>query len=90
MFKNGGMSVTDADCSGHQTTATTAQNEEIARELILQKRIVTVREIAKQLNIGTESAYSVEHDNLQFHNVCARWVPKELTDEPVPILRPAR
>jgi hypothetical protein len=40
-----------------------------------------VDEIAKQLNISIRSAYSVMHDNLNFHQVCARWVPKELTDE---------
>jgi hypothetical protein len=81
MFKNGGTSVTDADCSGHQTTATTAQNGERARELSLQIRRVTVNEILKQVNISTGCAYSVVHDNLQFHKVCARWVPKELTDD---------
>jgi hypothetical protein len=35
----------------------------------------------KQLNISIGSAYSVVHDSLQFLEVCARWVPKELTDE---------
>jgi hypothetical protein len=38
MFKNGHTRVTDAEHSGHPTTATTAQNEERARELILQNR----------------------------------------------------
>jgi hypothetical protein len=40
-----------------------------------------VDEIAKQLNISIGSAYFLVHGNLQFHKVCARWVPKELTDE---------
>jgi hypothetical protein len=62
VFKNGHMSVTD-------TTATTAQNEERARELILQNRRVTVDKIAKELNISTGSAYSMMHDNYQFHKV---------------------
>jgi hypothetical protein len=81
MFKNGRTSVTDAECSGHPTTATIAQNEEGARELILQNRRVTVDKITKQLNISIGSAYSVVHDNLQFHKVCVRWVPVELTGE---------
>jgi hypothetical protein len=34
MFKNGHTSVTDGECSGHPTTATTVQNEERAMELI--------------------------------------------------------
>jgi hypothetical protein len=40
-----------------------------------------VDELAKQLNISIWSAYSVVQDNLQFHPVCARWVPKELMHE---------
>jgi hypothetical protein len=79
-FKNGHMSVTDADSLGYPITATTTQNEERARELILHNRRVMIHEIAEQLNISIGSAYSVMHDNLQFHKVCARWVPKELTD----------
>jgi hypothetical protein len=77
MFKNGHTSVTDAELLGHPTTST--ENEERARELILQNGRMMVDEIAKQLNISFVSAYSVVYDNLQFHKVCARWVPKELT-----------
>jgi hypothetical protein len=40
-----------------------------------------VENIAKQLNISIGSACSVVHDSLQFHKVCARWVPNKLTDE---------
>jgi hypothetical protein len=62
MFKNGHTSVTDAECLGCPTTATTAQNEERARELILQNRRVMLNKIAEQLNIGIGSAYSVVHE----------------------------
>jgi hypothetical protein len=64
MFKDGCTSVTDAERSGHPTTATTAQNEGRARELILQNRRVMADKIAKQLNISIGSAYSVVHNNL--------------------------
>jgi transposase len=62
MFKNSRTSVTDAERSGHPTTATTSQNEERARKLILQNRRVMVEELAKQLNITIGSAYSVVYD----------------------------
>jgi hypothetical protein len=75
------MSVTDTERLSHPTTATTAQNEDRAREQIPQNRRVMVNKTAKQLNISIGSAYSVVHDNLQLHKVCARWVPKELTNE---------
>jgi hypothetical protein len=81
MFKNGHSSVTDAECLGRPATAITTQTEERARELILQKRRVMVDEITKQLKFSIGSAYFVMHNNLQFHKVCAKWVPKELMDE---------
>jgi hypothetical protein len=46
------MSVTGSERLVRPTTATTAQNEEGAREPVLQNRRVTVDEIAKQLNIN--------------------------------------
>jgi transposase len=81
MFKNGSRSVNDAQHSGRPTTATTTQNEERAREQILQNRRLTVDEITKQLNISIRSAYSVVHDNHHFHKVCTRQVPKDLLNE---------
>jgi hypothetical protein len=50
IFKNGHMSVSDAERSGRPTTATTTQNEERAMELILQNRRMMVNKTAKQLN----------------------------------------
>jgi hypothetical protein len=81
MFKNGHTNVTDAERSGHPNTSTTSQNEERARELILQNRRVIVNNIAKQQNISIGSAYSVVHFNLQFHKMCVSLVRKKLTDE---------
>jgi hypothetical protein len=63
MFKNGHW----CRALGCPITATTAQNEEKARELILHNGRVTVNEI----NISIGSACSVVHDNLQFHKMCA-------------------
>jgi hypothetical protein len=72
MFKNGHMSVTDAEHLGRPTTATTtAQKEERARELNLQDIKVMINKLAKQLNISIVSACSVVYDNLQFHKVWA-------------------
>jgi transposase len=64
MFKNGHTCFTDAEHSCRPTKARAAQNEERARELILENRRVMVDEIAKQLTISIEFAYSVVHDNL--------------------------
>jgi len=81
MFENGRTSVTDAKRSRCPATAMTTRNEERALELIRENRRITVEEVAGRLNVSVGSAYSLIHDSLKFSNVCARWVPKELTEE---------
>jgi len=80
MFKNGCTRVTDAEHSGRPATATTTRNEERTLELIHESRRITVEEDAGRLNVSVGSAYSLIHDSLKFSKVCARWVPKELTE----------
>jgi len=81
MFENGRISVTDAERSGCPATATTTRNEERTLELIRENRRKTVEEVAGRLNVSVGSAYSLIHDSLKISKVCARWVPKELTEE---------
>ena len=79
--ENDPTSVTDAERSGRPATATTTRNEERTLELIGENRIITVEEFAGRLNVSVGSACSLIHDSLKFSKVCARWVPKELTEE---------
>ena len=81
MFENSHTSVTDPERSGRPATATTTRIEERTLELIHEERRITVEEVAGRLNVSVGSAYSLIHDSLNFSNVCARWVPKELTGE---------
>jgi len=80
MFENGRMILTDAERSILPATATTTRNEERTLELIRENRRV-IKEFAGRLNVSVGSAYSLIHDSLMFSKVCARWVPKELTEE---------
>ena len=81
MFENGRTSVTDAERSGRPAIATTTRNEERTLEPIRENRRITVEEVAGRLSVSVGSAYSLNHDSLKFSKVCARWVPKELTEE---------
>jgi len=81
MFENGRTSVINAQCSRRPAAATTTRNEERTLELICENRRITVEEIAGRLNVSVGSAYSMIHDSHKFNKVCARWVPKELTEE---------
>ena len=47
--------------------------------MVLLDRRVTIDEVAHVLQISHGLAYEVMHNNLGFHKVCARWVPKQLT-----------
>ena len=75
------MSVTDAERSGRPATATTTRNEERTLEMIRENRRIAAEEVAGRLNVSVGSAYSLIHDSLKFSKVCARRMPKELTEE---------
>ena len=81
MFKNGRISVMDAERSGRPSTSTTDEKLEKARAIILTDRGVTTEEIALQMGISQGRPFSLVHDILGFHKVAARWVPRHLTEE---------
>ena len=50
-------------------------------ELVRENRRITVEEAAGRLDVSVGSVYSLIYDSLKLSKVCARWVPKELTEE---------
>ena len=42
---------------------------------------MTIDELANHFEISHGSAYDIIHNRLGFRKICARWVPKELTEE---------
>ncbi|GBO39769.1 hypothetical protein AVEN_247674-1 [Araneus ventricosus] len=51
------------------------------REMVLENRRVTIDEVAFAFNISHDSAHQIIHHELNFHKVCARWVPRKCTAE---------
>jgi len=49
--------------------------------MILENRRVTIDEVANHFEISHGSACDIIHNRLGFRKVCARWVPKEFTEE---------
>ena len=49
--------------------------------MILENRRVAIDEVENHFEISHGSAYDIIHNSLGFRKVCARWVPKELTEE---------
>ncbi|XP_029640514.2 uncharacterized protein LOC115215491 [Octopus sinensis] len=49
--------------------------------MVMVKRRHIIDEVARSLQISHGSANQIIHDELGFHKVCARWVPRELSEE---------
>ena len=79
-LKNGRTNVTHDKGAWRPSTAITEDNIERARDVVLLDRRLTIDDVAHVLQISHGSAYELMHNKLRFHKVCARWVPKQLTD----------
>ena len=66
--------------SGRPCTAVTLRNEERLVQLIRANRRITTRELCTELNIGF-NALEMMVATLEYRKVCARWVPRMLTQE---------
>jgi len=80
-FKSGRTNVTHEEGAGRPSTSTIDEKTQQAREMVLANRRVAIYEVACSLQISHGSAYQIIHDELGFHKLCARWVPRELTTE---------
>ena len=80
LFSSGDSDVKDKPRSGRTSTAVTPRNEERLDQLIRANRWITTRELCTELNIGF-SALETMVATLEYRKVCARWVPRMLTQE---------
>ena len=77
-FSEGRESVTDEERSGRPTTE---ENIAKVRQILRANRRMTVRSIAEQMNIDKETVREILTEDLDMRKVCAKMVPKELTEE---------
>ena len=77
-FKNGRTSVTHEELAGCPSASTT-DNTERLRYLVLLDRRLTIDEVPNRLQNSHGSAYEIIHNRIGFHKDCARWFPKQLT-----------
>ena len=80
-FESGRTNVTHKEGAGRPSTSTTDEKIQQPREMVLANRRVAIDEVACSLQISHGSAYQIIHDELRFHKLCARWVPRELAAE---------
>jgi len=80
-FKDGNTQVIDEARSGRPSTAVTDVIIAKTVELLENDRRLTLRELSASLNISFECTQHIVTEILQMRRVCARWVPRNLTEE---------
>ena len=78
--EEGKQQLSDLPRSGRPPTALTPAVLQRAETLIRDDRRITTRQLAAQLGIAIGSVSSIVHQ-LGYSKVCARWVPRSLTDD---------
>ena len=73
--------VTEEERSGRLATSRTEENIAKVRQILRENRRLTVRSIAEQVNIDIETVRKFITEDLDMRKVCAKMVPKELTEE---------
>ena len=66
---------------GRPATSRTEENNANVSQIVRENRRLTVRSIAEQVNIDTETVRKILTEDLDMRKVCAKMVPKELTEE---------
>ena len=74
-------SVTEEERSGRPATNRTEENIAKVRQILHENHRLTVRSIAEQVNIDKETVRKILTEDLDMRKVCAKMVPKELTEE---------
>jgi len=80
-FSEGRESVTDEGRSGRPETSRTEENIAKVRQIVRENRRLIVRSIAEQVKIDRETVWKILTEDLDMSKVCAKMVPKNLTEE---------
>ena len=80
-FSEGRESVTDEERSGRPTTSTTEENIATFRQIVRENCRLTVRRMAEQVNIDRETIRKILIEKIYMKKVCAKMVPKKLTEQ---------
>lgn len=80
-FQDGREDVKDDARPGRPTTSSTDENIEKIGKLVRSDRRLSIRAIAETVGIDKECVRQILHENLNMRKVCAKMVPKNLTEE---------
>jgi len=77
-FKSGRESVKDDERSGRPSTSKTDENINKLREMLINNRKLTIKELVEDLNIAYGSIQVIVVNGLGLRRVAAKLIPKEL------------
>jgi len=80
-FSEGRESVTDEERTGQPATSRTEEYIAKIHQIVRENRQLIVRSIEEQVNIDRETVRSTLTEDIDMRKVCAKMVPKELTEE---------
>ena len=78
-FGLGRRSLQDEFREGRPKSVVVPETIDTVRELIMQDRHVTYREIETSLGISMNSIHTILHEHLALKKICSRWIPHNLT-----------
>jgi hypothetical protein len=81
MFSEGSILVEDGQRSRRPSATRTGDNTARVRELVRSDRRLTVRKISDQVNTNREAVRSLLTEELGMRNICAKMVPRNLTEQ---------
>jgi len=79
-FKYGRKSVEDDDHSGRPSTSTIPENITKVREAILADRRQIIHDVCETVGLSYGTVQRILADNLNMRRICARFVPRLLSD----------
>jgi transposase len=79
-FRDGESEIADKPRSGRSSTSVTDNRRSRIDELIRENRRITIHKIADALQLFYGSVQAMI-ENLGYHKVCAKWVPRQLTPD---------
>ncbi|UYV76009.1 PGM2 [Cordylochernes scorpioides] len=80
-FKEGREEFADEPRSGRPTTARTDENVDRVLEILRTDRLLSIQQIADTLHMSTFVVHGIVTEDLQMRKVCAKFVPKVLTQD---------
>lgn len=80
-FQRGHTSLSDKSREGRPKTAFTEDNIAAVRQLIIEDRHVTYREIEASLSISGTTVHKILHEALSVRKLVSRWIPHSLTED---------